>query len=41
MTDGYEQEEKDYTDIENTSNLSSLSAEEIYTILGCEELDEE
>lgn len=40
MTDGYVQDDKDYQDIKEQTS-TSLTPEEIYTILGCEALDEE
>lgn len=41
MADGYEQEDKDIVMNDNTIGLSSVSAEDIYDMLGCGVLDDE
>lgn len=40
MTDGYEQEDMDVIFNNKSISTSSLSSEEIYNLLGCEQLDE-
>lgn len=41
MADGYEQEDKDIVISDNAIDLSSVSAEDIYDMLGCDVLDAE